>query len=52
MLRCAELNLSDETLAGMTMGMIYDMLTEKENDREKYPYRATQEDIDAFFPKE
>lgn len=49
MLRCAELNLSDEALAGMDMGMIYDMITEKANDRETYPVKATQEDIYAFF---
>ena len=50
MLRCAELNLSDEALCGMSMGMVYDMLTERANDAETYPYRATQEDIDRFFP--
>lgn len=49
MLRCAELNLSDEALSGMTMGMVYDMYTEKGNDREEYPIKATQGDIDAFF---
>lgn len=49
MLRCAELGLSDEALSNMTMGMVYDMLTEKANDNEKYPYKATQEDIYAFF---
>ena len=47
MLRCAELNLSDEALRGMTMGMVYDMLTERANDREDYPIRATQADIEA-----
>ena len=51
MLRCAELGLSDETLDGMTMGMVYDMLIEKGNDEEKYPYKATQDDIYAFFGK-
>lgn len=51
MLRCAELGLSDEALSGMTMGMVYDMLTEQGNDREKYPYKATQEDIYAYFGK-
>lgn len=51
MLRCAELNLSDAALAGMTVGMVYDMLTERANDREQYPYKATQEDIEAFFGK-
>lgn len=49
MLRCAELNLSDEALSGMTMGMVYDMYTEKGNDREEYPIKATQDDIEAFF---
>lgn len=50
MLRCAELNLSDDALANMDMGMVYDMLIEKGNDNEKYPYKATQEDIDRMFP--
>lgn len=49
MLRCAELGLTDEALADMTVGMVYDLMTEQANDREKYPYRATQEDIKAFF---
>ena len=49
MLRCAELGLPASDLDDMTMGMIYDMLIEKENDHEKYPYKATQEDIDKFF---
>lgn len=49
MLRCAELGLSDEALDGMTMGMVYDMLIEKGNDAEEYPYKATQDDIYAFF---
>ena len=51
MLRCAQLNLSDEALSGMTVGMVYDLLTEKINDSEEYPYKATQEDIEAFFGK-
>lgn len=49
MLRCAELNLSDHALSEMSMGMVYDMLIERANDREKYPDKATQEDIYAFF---
>lgn len=49
MLRCAELGLSDEALAGMDPGMIYDLLIEKANDREQYPYKATQEDIEKYF---
>ncbi len=31
------------------MGMIYDLYTEKANDRETYPYKATQADINRFF---
>ena len=50
-LRCAELGLSDEALDGMTMGMVYDMLIERGNDDEEYPYKATQEDIYSFFGK-
>lgn len=49
MLRCAELGLSDDALSQMTMGMVYDMLTEKMNDNEQYPFKATQNDINAFF---
>ena len=50
MLRCAQLGLSDQALSEMTMGMVYDLMTEMSNDHEKYPYKATQEDINAFFP--
>lgn len=49
MLRCAELGLSAQDLDNMTMGMVYDMLIERDNDREKYNYKATQADIEAFF---
>lgn len=49
MLRCAELGLSAAELNDMTMGMVFDMLIEKVNDHEKYDYKATQADIDAFF---
>lgn len=49
MLRCAELGLSDEALQNMSMGMVFDMFTEKVNDNHKYPIKATQEDIYSFF---
>lgn len=49
MLRCAELGLSRGDLDEMTMGMVYDMITERANDYEKYNYKATQEDIEKFF---
>lgn len=49
MLRCSELGLvQDDVLASYTMGMVYDMLTEKANDHEKYPVLSTQEDYDRF----
>lgn len=51
MLRCSELNLSDSAISSMSIGMVYDMLTEKMNDKEEYPYKATQDDIEAFFGK-
>lgn len=31
------------------MGDVWDMCIERANDREQYPYKATQEDIEAFF---
>lgn len=49
-LRCVQLGLSDDALAEMTMGMVYEMLTERGNDQLSYPYKATQEDIETFFP--
>jgi hypothetical protein len=49
MLRCAELGLSDEALSGMTIGMVYDLLTEQGNDQEEYPVKADQEDIERMF---
>lgn len=49
MLRCAELNLTDEALRGMDVGMIYDMLTEKANDGENYPVKGTSEDFKRIF---
>lgn len=51
MLRCAELGLSDDALRGMTMGMVFDMITERGNDEVEYPKKATQEDIYKFFGK-
>lgn len=49
MLRCAELGLSDEALHNMSMGMVFDLFTEKGNDKHNYPYKATQDDIKRFF---
>lgn len=32
----------------LTIGLINDMFTERENDDFKYSYKATQEDFDSF----
>jgi hypothetical protein len=49
MLRCAELNLSIEDLDDMTIGMVFDMITEKANDHEKYDKKAPAGSMAAFF---
>lgn len=49
MLRCAELGLSLDLLDEMTVGMVYDMLIEKANDREKYPYQGRHGTLADFM---
>ena len=49
MLRCAELHLSKEDLDDMTVGMVFDMITEKGNDREKYDIKAPKGSMASFF---
>lgn len=49
MLRCAELNLSKEDLDDMTIGMVFDMITEKGNDHEKYDIKAPKGSMASFF---
>lgn len=49
MLRCAALGLSDSALAGMSMGMVYDMLTEQVNDGEKYALKPAPGSMRQFF---
>lgn len=49
MLRCAELGLSDSALNSMSMGMVYDMLTERANDEEKYALKPAPGSMRAFF---
>lgn len=49
MLRCVELGLNKDMLQILSIGDIYDMYTEKMNDQEEYPLKATQEDINNFF---
>jgi hypothetical protein len=49
MLRCAELGLSKDDLDDMTVGMVFDMITEKANDHEKYDKKAPAGSMAAFF---
>lgn len=49
MLRCAELHLSAEDLDDMTIGMVFDMITEKANDHEKYDIKAPAGSMKSFF---
>lgn len=51
MLRCCEIGLSWDLLGRITVGDVWDMCIERLNDREKYPIKATQADIEAFFGK-
>lgn len=46
-LRMAELGIQNPD--DFTIGMVYDILTEKSNDNEKYIQLADQSDIDAFL---
>ena len=48
LLRCTQLGLSMGDLDMLTIGVIYDMMTERENDNETYDYLATQEDFDRW----
>ena len=49
MLRCSELNISTEDLDEMTVGMVFDMITERANDHEKYDKKAPAGSMAAFF---
>ena len=46
MLRCTQLGISISELELLSIGMVNDMYIEMQNDEYKYPYLATQEDID------
>ncbi len=49
MLRCAELGLSKEDLDDITIGMVYDLITEQANDNEKYPIKGAPGSMKQFF---
>lgn len=42
------MGISFRDLALVTVGMIFDMMTESGNDEYNYPYKATQADFDKF----
>ena len=48
LLRCYELNIFDAELDAMTIGMVYDIFTEKGNDSCEYHQLATQDDFNRF----
>ncbi len=48
LLRCKQLGLSMTELDLLTIGLINDMFTERENDDAEYDYKATQDDMNAF----
>ena len=48
LLRAVEFGLSVSDLSLLTIGLVNDMFTEKNNDEYKYKEVATQEDFDKF----
>lgn len=48
MLRAVQLGLSIADLDELSIGMVYDMLIERQNDNYDYPVLATQADIDRL----
>lgn len=48
LLRSVQLGISLSDLELLSIGMINDMYTEAQNDDEKYPLLAQQEDFDKF----
>lgn len=48
LLRCVQLGLSMSDLDFLTIGLVNDLFTERENDDYPYRYQATQADFDKF----
>ncbi len=48
LLRCVQLGLSMADLNLLSIGLVNDMFTERENDKFSYKSLATQEDYDSF----
>ena len=48
LLLCVQLGLSMADMDLLTIGLVNDMFTERENDDAEYDYRACKSDFDAF----
>ena len=48
MLRCVQLGISIADLALLTMGLVNDIFTERQNDEYPYQELASQADFDRF----
>lgn len=48
LLRCAQVGISIQDLDLLTVGLVLDIFTEKNNDDYKWQKMATQEDMDKF----
>ena len=48
LLRCVQLGLSMGDLDFLTIGLVNDMFTERENDEDNYHMLADQSDFDKF----
>ena len=48
-LRAKQIGFSLKELSLITLGFLYEILTEADNDHFDYPLEATQEDINSFW---
>lgn len=48
LLRCIQAGIPLSDLDMLSVGMVYDILTESRNDGEEYEHIATQDDFDRF----
>ena len=48
LLRCKELGLSIQELRSITVGMVFDMIIERNNDNFTYDVQATVNDVNNF----
>jgi len=48
-LRAKQVGFTFDELSLMSLGFLYEILTELSNDSFDYPLKATQDDINSFF---